>query len=74
MSPDRLEECLSALHWTPDVLARALECDVSLVNAWMVGLAQAPPKAAAWIETLGNIHESAEGMKPKGLKGKRFDY
>jgi hypothetical protein len=33
MSPDRLEECLSALRWLLDTLAGVLECDASLIGA-----------------------------------------
>lgn len=72
MIPDRLEDCLSIIHWTPDTLARVLECDVSLIHAWLNGEIEIPMKAGAWIETIAQVHEQAETMKPKGLKGKRF--
>lgn len=72
MSPDRLDECLSALRWSPDILAGVLECDASLVAAWLNGDAEIPPKAAAWIETLASYHEAAEDLKPKSLKGKKW--
>ena len=72
MSPDRLDECLSVLRWSPDTLAGALECDASVVGAWLFGEAEIPPKAAAWIETLASYHQAAEDLKPKSLKGKRW--
>lgn len=72
MSPDRLQECLSIIRWTPDTLARCFECDVSLIEAWLTGEAEIPMKAIAWIEVMAQAHEAAETMKPKGLKGKRF--
>jgi len=72
MTPERLEECLTILRWTSDTLARCFECDVSLIEAWLDGDAEIPPKAAAWVETVAMHMEAAETMKPKSLKGKRF--
>lgn len=73
MTPGRLDECLSLIRWSPDTLARALECDVSLVEVWLSGELEIPPKAAAWIETVAMHMEAAEAIKPKGLKRKRID-
>lgn len=53
------------IRWTPDTLANALGCYVSLVHAWLDGLEEVLPKAAAWIETLA----TAESLKPVSLKG-----
>ena len=72
MTPNRLEDCLAIIRWTPDTLARALECDVSLVNAWLDDQEEMPAKTGAWIQTIAQFMEAAEGVKPKGLKGKRF--
>lgn len=72
MTPERLDECLTILRWTPDTLARCFECDVSLVHAWLSDEAEIPPKASAWIETVAAHMEVAMTLKPKGLKGKRF--
>ncbi|HTV69293.1 MAG TPA: hypothetical protein VMF90_12220 [Rhizobiaceae bacterium] len=72
MSPLELERSLDALRWTPDTLARALECHVSLVQAWLDGNLDIPLKAGVWIKTLAAYHEAAERLKPKGLKGKKF--
>lgn len=72
MTPERLDECLSIVRWTPDTLARCFGCDVSLIDAWMTGESEIPPKAAAWIEVVAQLMEAADGLKPKGLKGKRF--
>lgn len=72
MTPDRLDECLQALRWSPDTLASAFECDVSLVEAWLTGESDIPPKAAAWVETLASYHEAAEEMKPTSMKGKKW--
>lgn len=72
MTPARLSECLSIIRWTPDTLAQALGCDVSIVNAWLDDLDEIPMKTGSWIETLATIHAQAEALKPVGLKGKRF--
>ena len=72
MTPARLAECLSLLRWTPDTLADALGCDVSLVNAWLDDLEEVPIKTGAWMEALATVHQAAEAQKPVGLKGKRF--
>lgn len=71
MTPERLDECLSIIRWSPDTLARCFECDASLVGAWLDGELEIPPKAAAWIETVAMHMKAAEAIKPKGLKGKR---
>jgi hypothetical protein len=71
MTPERLGECLSIVRWSPDTLAQALGCYVSLVHAWLEGLEEVPPKAGAWIEALATTHSSAEALKPVSLKGKR---
>jgi len=72
MTPERLDECLSILRWSSETLARCFECDFSLIEAWLDGDAEIPPKAAAWIEMVAANMEVAETMKPKGLKGKRY--
>jgi len=66
MTPNRLEDCLATIRWTPDILARALECDVAQVHAWLDDQDQIPPKTGAWIETITRFMEAAEGVKPKG--------
>lgn len=72
MTPDDLDRCLSLLRWTPDILSRALECDVSLVHAWLDGNAEIPMKAGVWIKTLASYHEAADELRPKSIRGKRF--
>lgn len=72
MTPTRLVECLTVIRWTSLDLAEALECDVSLVEAWLEGLEDIPVKTAAWIETMAKVHAVAEAEKPRSLRGKRF--
>ncbi|MEI5682524.1 hypothetical protein AAAK29_29775 [Mesorhizobium sp. CCNWLW179-1] len=72
MTPERLSECLDKIRWRPDILASALECDISLVNAWFRGEADMPFKAIVWINTLAAFHEAIDGERPKSLRGKKF--
>lgn len=52
MTPAQISEALDMIRWTPDILARALECDVSLVHAWLDGNADIPMKAGVWLKVL----------------------
>jgi len=72
MTPDQLDTALHDIRWTPDILARALECDVSLVHAWLDGNAEIPMKTGVWLKVLAEAHRGMEEMKPKTVKGKRF--
>lgn len=72
MTPVRLVECLAILRWNSLDLAGALECHVSLIEAWLEGIEEIPAKPAAWIEMLAAAHAAAEAEKPTSLKGKRY--
>lgn len=72
MTPSRFIECLEHLHWDTDALARVLECDQSLTEAYALGLEEIPPKLAAWLEVLAQAHEAAEEGRPAGMKGRRY--
>jgi hypothetical protein len=72
MTPERLKQCLATIHWSPETLAEALECGVSLVDAWLDGEEEVPMKVSAWLQNLALSHEALEGGRPKSLKGKRF--
>jgi hypothetical protein len=71
MIPAQLEERLSIVRWTPDVLADALGRHVSLVHAWLEGTEDFPPDTAAWIEALAITHAAAETIKRVGMEGTR---
>lgn len=72
MTADELSDAISAIRWTPDILARALECDVSLIHAWLDGNAEIPMKTATWIKVVAEHHKAFEETKPKTVKGKRY--
>lgn len=71
MNPDQLNHCLLDIGWSGEILAQKLECHVSLVEAWLSGEAEIPPKAAAWLTTLAACHRAAEEGRPTSLKGKK---
>lgn len=72
MKPDQLNHCLLDIGWSAEILAQKLECHVSLVEAWLSGEAEIPPKAAAWMTALASCHRAAEEGRSTSLKGKRF--
>jgi hypothetical protein len=69
MTPTRFTQCLEALRWTDHTLAGALQCDLSLVEAWESGDIEVPAGVAAWLEVLALVHEGAP--PPKTWRGKR---
>jgi hypothetical protein len=70
MTSEHLAQCLIIVRWTPDILARALECDVSLVNDWLADEREIPMKVGAWMQTLASLHQSAEDQKPSSIADK----
>jgi hypothetical protein len=48
VTPARLAECLMTIRWSPTILSRYFGCDVSLVEAWLVGEVEIPAEAGAW--------------------------
>jgi hypothetical protein len=58
MSPDRFNECLRHIRWTPINLASALQCDLSWIEALETGNEEVPDGLAAWLETLAQAHEA----------------
>lgn len=57
MTPTRLRECLTALHWTQRGLAQLLGRDEGSVRRWARGAAQIPADVAVWLEKLARHHE-----------------
>lgn len=74
MTPESLQHCLDDIGWTPDMLARKLECHVSLVDAWLSGELEVALKASAWLTTLAACHRAAEEGRPTSLKGKKAPF
>lgn len=72
MTPARFRECLETIRWTEHTLARALECDLALVEAWASGEVEVPMKLSAWLNTMAVHHEAFEELKPRSLKGKKL--
>jgi len=72
MTPAELSTCLRIIRWTPDTLADALECDISLILAWLEGVEPVPLKTKIWLKAMAQFHEEIEAERPKSLKGKRF--
>uniref|UniRef100_UPI003100F073 hypothetical protein n=1 Tax=Neorhizobium sp. EC2-8 TaxID=3129230 RepID=UPI003100F073 len=58
MSPDRFDECLRHIRWTPIILASALQCDLSWIEALEAGNEEVPAGLATWLETLAQAHEA----------------
>jgi hypothetical protein len=81
MSPDRFNECLLHIRWTPINLASALQWDLSWIEALETGNAEVPAGLATWLETLAQPHFSpaTNHLPAPGVKtltttaGSRFD-
>ncbi|WP_306869082.1 hypothetical protein [Neorhizobium galegae] len=58
MSPDRFNECLRHIRWTPINFASALQCDLSWIEALEAGNEEVPAGLAAWLEALAQAHEA----------------
>lgn len=71
MTSERFIECLEALYWSNDRLAKILSCDEGLVEAWALGFEEIPPELGAWLEALAQAHEAIEAYKPKNLRGRK---
>lgn len=72
MNSLRLKDCLRAVRWSPDTLAEALGCDISLVLAWLENIEEIPIEVGAWLETLATAHNAAEAVTPDTVRGKFF--
>ena len=58
MSPDRFNEYLRHIRWTPINLASALQCDLSWIEMLETGDEEVPAGLAAWLEMLAQAHEA----------------
>ncbi len=57
MTPDRLRECLVALHWSQRGLATILNRQEGTVRQWARGAVRVPDDVAAWLEIMGKHAE-----------------
>lgn len=58
MSPDRFNQCLRVIRWTPINIASALHCELSWIEAMESGNEDVPTGLAEWLETLAQAHEA----------------
>lgn len=71
MLPERLQECLTIIRWSPETLAASLQQETSLVEAWLDASAPIPTGVASWIEALCFTHEAADLARPSLNAGRR---
>jgi len=69
MTPDRFNQCLRVIRWTPIDLASALQCELSWIEALETGEEEVPAGLGAWLEVLAVSHEALP--PPKTYQGKR---
>ena len=69
MTPERFNQCLRVIRWTPINLASALQCELSWIEALETGMEEVPPGLAAWLEVLAFAHEATP--PPQTYRGKR---
>jgi ribosome-binding protein aMBF1 (putative translation factor) len=58
MTPSRLRDVLTLLHWSQRGLADIMACDERLVRRMAAGAADIPPAVAEWLEKLAAVHEA----------------
>ncbi|MCV9909973.1 hypothetical protein OIV19_20450 [Brucella sp. HL-2] len=72
MTPDQLQDRLTDIGWTPEILRHQLRCAKTLVDTWLTGKRPVPPQAGAWLSALAACHRAAENGKPHSLNEKKF--
>ncbi len=72
MSPEQLDAALHDIRWTPQTMADALGCDLSVVEAWLSGADTIPPKTKVWINFLAMVHREADRERPTTIRGKKL--
>jgi len=72
MSPERFNQCLRVIRWTPINIASALQCELSWIEALEAGNEIVPEGLATWLETLAQAHETLP--PPAVYRGKRSSF
>jgi hypothetical protein len=72
MSPERFNQCLRVIRWTPINIASALQCELSWIEALEAGNEEVPAGLATWLETLAQAHEALP--PPSTYRGKRSTF
>lgn len=72
MSPERFNQCLRVIRWTPINIASALQCELSWIEALEAGNEEVPEGLATWLETLAQAHEALP--PPSTYRGKRSTF
>ncbi|WP_092774069.1 hypothetical protein [Agrobacterium fabrum] len=72
MSPERFNECLRVIRWTPINIASALQCELSWIEALEAGNDTVTDGLATWLETLAQAHEALP--PPSTYRGKRSTF
>ena len=70
MTPDRLRELTTALHWSVRGLAVVLGEHETTVRRWFAGTTRVPENVAAWLERLARPafrQPLPDGWEPKIL-------
>lgn len=65
MTPDRLRECMAALHWGRQALAEAASVHRNTVGGWLSGRMAVPERVAAWLEQLVAYHKRHPAPPPE---------
>jgi len=58
MTPDRIRECLTALHWSQRGLADILGVQERQVRRWATGEYDIPAAIAEWVDRVARWHEA----------------
>jgi hypothetical protein len=64
MNPERMQECLTVIRWSPSTLALSLEIEGDLVERWLSDIVPIPVSVASWLEALCFTHEASDLMRP----------
>lgn len=64
MNPERMQECLTIIRWSPSTLALSLGIEGNLVDRWLNDAVPIPVSVASWLEALCFTHEASDLMRP----------